>query len=382
MAIIKCPECGHQVSDKAPTCPSCGVEIAGNIVRCHQCGAIYLKDLDACPICNHPNVAPRKIQQPVQTVVPPQQPKEKPAPEKPQQPVKKKKHWGALLFSFLLALVVCGVCFYFYHSAKDNKENEAYTYAMTSSDPLVLQSFLDTYRDATASRRDSIQTRLTAIQQAARDWADACMSRSKIQLQQFIDRYPESPHKGDALNKIDSIDWAFAKNQNTIDAFSNYQKEHPNGAHVEEADELIHNLNATTLRPEEAEMIRTTFRRFFQSINSRNDEGIAQTVAEALLQFQGRPDATRRDVIAFMHKLWPDNVVNQNWHIMGDYQIEKKDVGSDQFEYAVQFTTVQNVDYAPNGQSPTPTGQSKYRVTSRLTNDGQIYEFNMTKIVP
>ena len=31
MAIIKCPECGRQISDKAPTCPSCGVEIAGKI---------------------------------------------------------------------------------------------------------------------------------------------------------------------------------------------------------------------------------------------------------------------------------------------------------------------------------------------------------------
>lgn len=382
MAIIKCPECGHQVSDKAPTCPSCGVEIAGNIVRCPQCGATYLKDLDACPICNHPNMTPSKRQRPATEPIQPRQPIEKAATAKPEQTVKKSRHWGALLFSFLLALVVCGVCFYFYHSAKDNKENEAYTYAMTSNDPLVLQSFLDTYRDATANRRDSIQTRLTAIQQAARDWSDACMSRSKIQLQQFIDRYPGSPHKGDALNKIDSIDWAFAKNQNTIDAFSAYQKEHPNGAHVEEADELIHNLNATTLQPEEAEMIRTTFRRFFQSINAHNDEGIAQTVADALLQFQGRPDATRHDVITFMHKLWPENVINQNWHIMGDYQIEKKDVGSDQFEYAVQFTTIQNVDYAPNGQSPTPTGQSKYRVTARLTNDGRICEFNMTKIVP
>ena len=30
MAIIKCPECGHVVSDKAPFCPNCGVKIAGN----------------------------------------------------------------------------------------------------------------------------------------------------------------------------------------------------------------------------------------------------------------------------------------------------------------------------------------------------------------
>lgn len=33
MAIIKCPECGHQTSDKAPVCPNCGVEIAGKIIK-------------------------------------------------------------------------------------------------------------------------------------------------------------------------------------------------------------------------------------------------------------------------------------------------------------------------------------------------------------
>jgi uncharacterized membrane protein YvbJ len=29
MALIPCPECAHQVSDKAPSCPSCGYPIAG-----------------------------------------------------------------------------------------------------------------------------------------------------------------------------------------------------------------------------------------------------------------------------------------------------------------------------------------------------------------
>ena len=29
MALINCPECGNQVSDKAQSCPNCGVVIAG-----------------------------------------------------------------------------------------------------------------------------------------------------------------------------------------------------------------------------------------------------------------------------------------------------------------------------------------------------------------
>lgn len=31
MALINCPECGREVSDKAPTCPGCGVPIAGHV---------------------------------------------------------------------------------------------------------------------------------------------------------------------------------------------------------------------------------------------------------------------------------------------------------------------------------------------------------------
>lgn len=28
MALIKCPECGHDVSDKAESCPNCGYKIS------------------------------------------------------------------------------------------------------------------------------------------------------------------------------------------------------------------------------------------------------------------------------------------------------------------------------------------------------------------
>ena len=52
MAIIKCPECGRQISDKAPTCPSCGVEIAGKITKCPHCGEVYFSSQEICPNCH------------------------------------------------------------------------------------------------------------------------------------------------------------------------------------------------------------------------------------------------------------------------------------------------------------------------------------------
>ena len=50
--IIKCPECGHQVSDRAKTCPSCGVDIVGKVTRCPDCGEYIFKDDHECPNCH------------------------------------------------------------------------------------------------------------------------------------------------------------------------------------------------------------------------------------------------------------------------------------------------------------------------------------------
>lgn len=36
MALIKCPECNHEVSEKAPTCPKCGYPINREMVETEE----------------------------------------------------------------------------------------------------------------------------------------------------------------------------------------------------------------------------------------------------------------------------------------------------------------------------------------------------------
>lgn len=53
MAMISCPECGKEVSDKAAACPNCGFGI-GSVKRCAECGEILKPDALSCPKCGCP----------------------------------------------------------------------------------------------------------------------------------------------------------------------------------------------------------------------------------------------------------------------------------------------------------------------------------------
>lgn len=53
MALIRCSECGHEVSDKASTCPNCGCPIEKGLV-CSECGNNLNTNDEICPKCGNP----------------------------------------------------------------------------------------------------------------------------------------------------------------------------------------------------------------------------------------------------------------------------------------------------------------------------------------
>ena len=122
MAIIKCPECGHQVSDMAPTCPNCGVEIAGKVVKCPDCGEIYFRNQMLCPTCHRPTTSiPTQRPVPVRHTEP-ITPVAKPKPE--HEPEPEKKSYTKLIVSLVIALALCGVVAFYYNDMNRQKEEE------------------------------------------------------------------------------------------------------------------------------------------------------------------------------------------------------------------------------------------------------------------
>lgn len=368
MAIIKCPECGHPVSDKAPVCPSCGVEIAGRIVICPQCGEAYFSDQPACPHCHRS----QQVEAPVQAQ-PVGQPQQQSAEQQPQP----KKSHTTLIVSIIAAIIIVGGGLFFWSQTQGNKEQEAYAYAMTSDDPTVLQSYLDTYGSAPEEHRDSIESRLEQLRMADAEWSDALISGSKAALQAYLDSHPQSVHQQTALHKIDSIDWATAQKTNTALAYQTYIDEHANGEHLDEANDALKSAQATTVQPQEKDFIVTLFRHFFQSINTKNEDGLKSTVAAFIDSFLGKSDASPSDVVTFMKKIYKDDITNMNWRLNNDFKIDKKEVGDDQYEYTVQFSVLQDIERT----DPSKEKHAKYLIKAKVGADQKISSFNMTKIL-
>ena len=122
-------------------------------------------------------------------------------------------------------------------------------------------------------------------------------------------------------------------------------------------------------------MISGLFRQFFQSINSRNEDGLTATCEDILSSLLGKSSATKSDVATFMHKLYKEDVSNMNWHLNNDYQIKKREVGDQEYEFQVQFSARQDIDKTDGSKV-----ENNYKISATVSPDGKVSAFNMAKI--
>lgn len=485
MAMIKCPECGHVISDRAPSCPSCGAKIENEVVKCPVCGEAYFKEQAECPHCHHrtanastmenehpnnvvppapqspsagvadtnvpqqpsnnayvqPTVTPVAAQQqqnvygngqgmqsqanqpvnnayqgqPVQSTQqqggyqtqPPQptqqqggyqaqpaQPTNGPQSQfgNPQQPQygqvppqtpppgtqqPQNKNILTIALVSVVALLFIGLGAYFFFGSSGNKEQQAYEYALNSNDPAVLESYLNNYRDADPMHRDKISQQLAQLKQSELDWTNTMVSGSKTALADFLSKYPNSTHKAEAERKIDSLDWLVAKKANTAEAYNLYVTEHPNGVYIDEANNSLNVAKTKNITPKEKEMLALVFRSVFRSINDRDDEGLTSNFSDFISSFLGKSNASKSDVIAFLNKIYKDDITAMEWRANNDMKITKREIGIDEYEYSVDFSAKQKIEREDEDQET----EANYRIKAKVNPDGKITELNMVKVI-
>ena len=398
MALIKCPECGHETSDKAPYCPSCGIAIANNVTTCTKCGKVYFKSQAECPVCHQmsdTNSAPHNPEVPsedernvqhanngngslnhVSTGV----------TENSRQTTKndaeanaKRSHNNKIIVCSSIAIVIviiAAALALIQSKTSTDREEEAYIHAMSSSDPEELQNYLNAFADAPEAHRDSIESHLMALTQIDKEWTNIMVSGSRSAIEEYIQTHPGSPHKTEAEHKLDSIDWASAVGQNTMESFENYMKQHPEGEHASDADAKMKSLNAKTMQPEEKDMVYNVLQGFMQCIENKDISSLPSIVNPLLTSFLGKSNASRSDVATFIKKIYKSDIVSMKWNILPDYTIDKKEVSEDNYEYTATCSATQTIEHTDGTAE-----EVRFRIKSKINSNGLISEFNLTKII-
>lgn len=327
MALIKCPECGHQVSDKAATCPSCGVAIAGNVKR--------------------ENEAP-----------------------------KGKRSMTIPIVAGVVAVIAVLVGLYFYNNVQDRNELDAYENAMSCSEAAVLQNYLDMYADAPQAHRDSIMAHLASLKKVDSDWDDAMVNNTRSAFENYLRVHPESVHKTEALLKLDSIDWAFAAESDTPEAYSKYVADHADGMHIDEARLKLEKLEKSIIAEDEKLMVTSVLTSFFNALGNNDEEALTMSIDVVLNSFLHRAGATKADVISYMKRIHsPEDITGIVFRMNNDWKIEKIDLGEGECSYVVDFSVDEKIQRTDESKETF----SSYKVNAKVSNHGKITDLNMKK---
>ena len=360
--IIKCPECGHQVSDKAPICPSCGVEIAGHLIKCSYCGEIYLKEDAVCPNCHHSASTDNSVNEDdvktepvkddsqnngdyseaetssVELVVSAESIEEEPrldgtptqdtlTIESPSsdaevstddvivKPESKNNNHTPLFVSLLIALVICAVLLFFYKRGNDNHEAEEYKIALKSNNRQVMEQYLEDYPNAPLIHINSIRDLLKQTQQNNDEWGRVIQQNTIASYKAYLETHPNTPYKNEILKRVEELYWNDVVNQNTEAAYLGYREKYPKGFHVKEADEKLKIMLDNTSTPSEEKVAVSAVRQFLQGLNSKSTSKIEGVTASSF-NFLGAGGATIADVSKYMReKLYQADVKEITWQL-------------------------------------------------------------------
>ena len=303
MSLIKCPECGHEVSDLAAACPQCG-----------------------CPIAKSANI---------------QMPQ---APNTPQPNVTGKKRavvTAVVVSLIIIALAGTAVWFLFFRSSDDADERVAYENILRyerdcSFDSLevALNEYFDTY-NPDAFHYSQLKDLYDRFSVERADWNAASGVSSLDAVRHFLDVHPDGFFLSCALQRQDSLFFEQALEENTQEAFELYINQFPQGKYVAEARKKMEDLDSTELSSEENGLIMEMLSRHFNALANGDETALSATLAEVINSYIGKSNPEMEDIYAYMHRMYDSG--REIVFLVKDAKASKVDVAGRSI-YNVQFS--------------------------------------------
>lgn len=419
--MIKCPECGHDVSTHAPSCPGCGCRIQDNVEQCRYCGTYNLKEVLVCTKCGkslsdnsqatessakpivfadsannetptpqNTNANAAKAEDTI-AVAPEVKPAEVPAePAKPATETtnqttdsnvapEEKKSNAKIWIAVAVAVIAIIIGYHFYSNYTEAKaEEEAYTEIVQNPTAENIQAYLDQYPNG-AHYKEVFNLKESLVK-SKQDWDRIAMSCSVEDFMTYIDNHPDDAFIPTAQAKVDSLMWVKATLNANKDEYEHYlnmdQKYIGQQTHRTEAEAALDNITKLQVSATDRANIKGIFKNFFDGLSSRSEGSITSAVASTLTSFLNKQSASSSDVITFMHKVNSSDVNSLSFDMSG-FNISKQIVpNSDDCTYNVTFNLTQKKECSDASKS----GEKKFQVIAKIDQDGKISEFNMKKV--
>ncbi len=272
MSLIKCPECGGTVSDKAPVCPHCGVRLADVLKYSPQ--------------------SAKQEEAPETTPPADPQPREGGEPQPSDGKKKDMAAWTIVCVVIVILLAAIGGYCYLTNNSEEKQEEMAYQMLDGCVDPLSYEDFIDKYPKS--RHLDEVKDRLEALNKEIETWNRLCQYGSKAQFEDYLIQYPETPYRKEIETKIDSLDWVYATQTNSVEAYDQYLDGHPDGAHIEECYQMRKQAADQQVSEDERAQLRSTINRVLRAIMN------GDAVETALLG--GISDMDAANLIALVHE--------------------------------------------------------------------------------
>ncbi len=298
MSIIKCPECGHQVSSMAGTCPGCGVEISSRIKECKQCGRYSFDSGSICPACGYDETEEES------TPASSEQPNPTPETEKP-APKRKNRHiLPKVLFFLLLCGLAVGGYYYWEKETKRRAETEDFLKLEKVTNPEFYKQYIAEHPESPYCAE--VKKRLETLTQESADWANLLKTRERQALERFMQAYPHSARVRICLDMIDSIDWAETLKQDTPEALKAYLENHTNGKYVNDATERIMQMNKLQVPAEMRAQLVADLETFFRNAAVERDKKLtADCLAKKMEEFNGKASPSVQQIMQYTKKEMP-----------------------------------------------------------------------------
>ncbi|MBO5659870.1 MAG: hypothetical protein J6R98_02395, partial [Bacteroidaceae bacterium] len=262
--------------------------------------------------------------------------------------------------------------YYWQEETKKQKEEADYRLLENVTNPSFYQQFLDDYPQS--QHKDLVVMRMQKLVAENAEWQEVLKARTRIQLLKFMQNHPQTHHKRECEDFIDSIDWADAMQIGTHEAVANYLELHPNGQNAETAAGKLNELAKTRISKEERIHIRGTIESFFSHGLAKQDTLlISMHIPQTMTDFCGTRQATPQQIAQFNQSKATADVLGIHYLINNDMNIKRETLEDGTMGFAVDLIVEETI----NRSDATQPSPRTLQVNAWLNNEKKIVRMNI-----